>query len=220
MASFLIANYAHCTRVLPKAGALPAPLRRSPCGPVLSGRGRRSALRSSATRDRIGRPGTARPIKARRTTSLGSSAGRRRQGLGKVARCPFRPTSRDWSLCLPTCDFRWEGGIHRLLAARHICDKARLCRGPAGEGSAGRSRILRPGSVRSMSGLTAVDRSRPFVRAHGGHARLLRSRPGADAVRRRRSLGAQGPQRSAGHGKIVPPGFRRCDGVLEDGTSC
>jgi hypothetical protein len=33
-----------------------------------------------------------------------------------------------------------------------------------------------------MPGLTAVDRSRPFLRARGGHARLLVSRPGADAV--------------------------------------
>ena len=37
------------------------------------------------------------------------------QGLGKVARCPFRPTSWDWGLCLPTCGFRWEGGATGYL---------------------------------------------------------------------------------------------------------
>jgi hypothetical protein len=40
------------------------------------------------------------------------------QGLGKVPRCPFRPTSWDWSLCLPTCGFRWEGGTTGCL--RHV----------------------------------------------------------------------------------------------------
>jgi hypothetical protein len=33
-----------------------------------------------------------------------------------------------------------------------------------------------------MPGLTAADRSRPFLRARGGHAGLLPSRPGVDAV--------------------------------------
>jgi hypothetical protein len=47
------------------------------CGPGWPGPWSRTpaALRSSATRDRIGRPGTARPIKARRTMSLGSMPG-------------------------------------------------------------------------------------------------------------------------------------------------
>ena len=33
-----------------------------------------------------------------------------------------------------------------------------------------------------MPGLTAADRSRPFLRPRGGHAGLLPSRPGVDAV--------------------------------------
>jgi hypothetical protein len=41
-------------------------------GPVPSGRGRPSALRSSATRDRIGRPGTARPIPSPRMGTGGT----------------------------------------------------------------------------------------------------------------------------------------------------
>jgi hypothetical protein len=63
-----------------------------------------------------------------------------------------------------------------------------------------------------VSGLTAVDRWRPFVRARGGHAGLLRSRPGADAVRRFRSLGAQGLRPLAGYRKAVlcPVGTITC----------
>ena len=47
------------------------------CGPGWPGPWSRTpaALRSSAPRDRIGRPGTARPIKARRTMSVGSMPG-------------------------------------------------------------------------------------------------------------------------------------------------
>jgi hypothetical protein len=53
----------------------------------------------------------------------------------------------------------------------------------AGSGSAGRSPMLRPGQARQMPWLTAVDCSRPLLRAHGGHAGLLRSCAGADGVR-------------------------------------
>src|SRR4029450_1616598 len=43
--------------------------------------------------------------------------------------------------------------------------------------------MLRPGQARQMPWLTAVDCSRPLLRAHGGHAGLLRSCAGADGVR-------------------------------------
>jgi hypothetical protein len=42
----------------------------------------------------------------------------RGQGLGKVPRCPFRSTSCDWGLCLPSCGFRWEDGATGCL--RHV----------------------------------------------------------------------------------------------------
>jgi hypothetical protein len=37
-------------------------------------------------------------------------------------------------------------------------------------------------SARAGTADARVDRSRPFLRARGGHARLLASRPGADAA--------------------------------------
>jgi hypothetical protein len=90
-----------------------------------------------------------------------------------------------------TCD---AGSPTLTASARRgpaVPDAVRTQRGPgrratASLGSAvGRRRWYwskpngQPEPVRQMPGLTAVDRSRPFLRARGGHAGLLPSRAGA-----------------------------------------